>query len=347
MLPVLLVVSGRSANAPSSAPAASPASTPRPPASPPAASPPGAPFYSYGYLALTAALMVIYAIVSYVLPHSVLEIPLGLFALLFAPGYALAAPLFARQPGLSWTVNLPIVVGLSVVFNVLAGIALLLEGPGLTTWISAVIDLAAVVFGLLVFTAREATDPQPGTPPSVGEDLSRPLRSLRQRLRLTGYSRGQRAAAVTLLVLIVLVLGFIIYVAAAQPHEHLAVSFAMSGPGGTVSSLPSTGTNGSVLDVVLTVSNGATAQGLQIYVLSERVPSHGALTAVTWTQPLPLGNATYSTLILPLGAKQTATVPVMFDLSAAGNYTLTFTLENASGAPIQSFQLPLVITGAV
>jgi uncharacterized membrane protein len=352
MLPAFLVVPGQSAGGPPSTTTGGPVPAARRPVPTPATAPPQGRFYSYGYLVATALVMAVYAVVSYVQPHSVVDIPLGLFALLFAPGYALAAPLLARQPGLTAIVNLPIVVGLSVVFNVLAGIALLRVGPGLSTWDGAIIDLAATVLGLILFVARAAADPEVGPPPSVAQDLAGPLRALRQRLRLVGYSGGQRAAAVVLLVLIVAVLGFIVYVAVAQPHENLTVSFALYGPGGTVASLPSNGTNASVLGVVLTVSNGATAQTFQILVTSELVAHPNApLTSIPWSQPLPLGRATESVLALPLGAGKNTTVPVAFELTSAGNstmtfslYTVTFTLESAAGTPIQSLSLPLNIT---
>ena len=354
MLPVLLVVPGPPADAPPSTTGGDP--TPAPPrwVPPPVASPPEARFYSYGYLAATAALMAVYALVSFFAPHSIIEIPLGLFALLFAPGYALAALLFARQPGLTWIVNLLIVVGLSVVFNVLVGIALLRVGPGLSTWSGALSDLGAALFGLIVFTVREAADTQAGPPPAVTQDLAGPLRALRQRLRLVGYSPGQRAAAVTLLALIVVVLGVIVYVAVAQPHEDLAVSFAMYGPAGTVDSLPSSGTNSSVLGVMLTVSNNGTAQGFQILVVSETVAfPHAPLTTIPWSQPLPLGRATESLLAFTLGGGKNTSMPISFELTSAGNstmsftlYTVSFTLESAAGTPIQSFQLPLNITRA-
>src|SRR5579859_7984794 len=123
MLSVLLVAPGRSTGTESSASEAEPR------------------FYSVGYVAVSTALVAVYALVSYLQPHSLAEVPLGLFALLFAPGYALAAPLLARQPGLPWTLNLPIAAGLSVILNVLVGIVLLLVGPGLSIRYTAVADL--------------------------------------------------------------------------------------------------------------------------------------------------------------------------------------------------------------
>jgi uncharacterized membrane protein len=310
-------------------------------------SPPPARFYSYGYLVVTLAVMAVYAAVSFVRPHSILEIPLGLFALLFAPGYALAAPLFARQPGLPWTVNLPITVGLSVVVNVLVGIALLRVGPGLSTRDSAIADLAIVLVGLIMFVAREAADTEVGSASSMFQDITNPVRDLRQRLRFVGFSGGQRAAAVTLLVLITLVFGFIVYVAVAEPHPGLAVSFGMVGPDGTVASIPSNATNSSTLSVGLTVSNSATAQGFQILVVAETSPRHPSPTNVSWSLPLPFGRATQSVLAFPLGAGKNTTVPVSFTLvnvgNYVGNYTVTFTLESASGAPLKSLVLPLNI----
>jgi uncharacterized membrane protein len=359
MLPVFVAVPGSRTEVPPGAAYGDPSTAPRRPVPTAKASPSPPRFYSYGYLIVTAGLMAIYCLVTYFRPHSVVEIPLGLFALLFAPGYALAAPLFGRQPGLTWIVNLPITVALSVVFNVLVGIVLLRGGPGLRALDTAVVDLVATLFGLIVFTTREVLDPAPSPPSTVGEDLSGPLRVLGQRARMSGYSGGQRAVAVTLLVLILLVFGFIVYVAVAEPHKGLAVSLAMSGPGGTVASLPTNGTDSSVLTVVLTVSNGATAQVFEINVTSELTAHPNAVpTATTWAAPLSLGRATYSTTTLSfLGVGKNVTVPVSFVLTPAGTvkqspplngfyslYTVSFTLETTTGVAIQSLQLPLNIT---
>ncbi len=352
MLPVFLAVPGQPSTGSPSGTARTPVTGLAPSLPPRGGTAPRAPFFSFGYLVLTVALIGLYAILSFLGPHTILEIPLGLFALLFAPGYAIAALLFARQPGLTWAVSLPVTVGLSVVFNVLVGIVLLRVGSGLSTQLGALTDLAIDLFGLVLFGALEPGDAPVGKVSDVSEDLTGPVRALRHSLRFAGFSRGQSAAAVTLLVLILLVFGFIVYVAVSEPHRNLTVSFALYGPGGTVASLPSNATNTTVLGVVLTVSNDATPQGFQILVVSELVTHPNAPPKIIpWSQPLPLGQATKSLLALALGAGENSTVPVSFELTSAVNatlgynlYTVSFTLENATGVPLQSFQLPLNIT---
>jgi hypothetical protein len=359
MLSISLVVPGQSVSGPSSSTGAHQVYAPRPSVPPsPVAPRPGARFYSYGLLCVVVVLLAAYAVVSYVGPHSAVEVPLGLFALLFAPGYAVAAPLFVRQPGLPWTVNLPITVGLSVVINVFVGIALLEVGTGLSTIDTAAADLGIALVGLIAFIARESIEAPSGPSSTVTQDLSGPLRALSQRLRWGGYSRGQRWVGATLLVLILVVFGFIVYVAVAEPHKVQAVSFAIYGPSGTVLSLPSNGTNTSVLAVVLTVTNNATPHGFQLAVLSELVAHPNTPpTTISWSQPLPLGRATESVLAFSLGAGRSTTLPVSFVLFAPGTtpevnsttlryslYTVSFTLESATGIQIRSLELPLNIT---
>lgn len=290
-------------------------------------------FYRPEYLFGCAAAMILYLGVAVIVPTPVLEAPLGLAELLFVPGYAVGAVLFPGRSHLPWSASLAIVAGLSVAINIFLGLGALRLHDGLPPPLFATVASALALVALWV---RLRSDPVLAT-------------EARQRVadlgRMAGFTAGQRRGAFFLLAATAVVLVAIVYLSSVHPNVHPSETLALEGPGGSVATLPTTGSVRSVLAVWVSVTNGGAAQQLLLNVQSVNLSTNPAgYHLVPWSQPLALGNATQSSTAFNLLAAQTYVLNFTFSYSYPGVYAIYLTLSGAGGATARTAALTVQIT---
>jgi hypothetical protein len=292
-------------------------------------------FFRLRYVAALGILATAYLLTSVLAPTSILEVPLGLVTLFLVPGYAIASLVFGGHPRWPLSLLFAITVGWSVAFNIALGLALLSLGRGLPA-----VGFALASFGLsglaLAFGgARGLADPRR----SAGSPVT-------AALRFDGYGPGQRAVAGVLLAAIVVVFVAIVYFASVvPPGGALGLGLSLAGANGSTTSLPTAGSAGSSIEVLVTVQNNATAQSLSLVVRSATVGSTpSSYSTVPWGNPIALGNGTEASVAQSLAGSKSTTFPVYFDFAGAGAYTVTVLLENSAGSPFASVTWSLNIT---
>jgi len=281
-------------------------------------------FFRRSILLVVLVLALIYVAVTFLIPTYILELPLGLVVLLFAPGYAIGALVLGPRPRFPWSLTLPLVVGLSVGVNVALGLLLLAAGWGLPATVFAIVSFV-LVFSAFFFWPASAG---PGAP-------SRFRPYLRNELSLPGHTPPQKALAYGLLVAIVFVLIAIIYFASVTPSETPQVTLGITGAGGTNLNLPPYGTTGQNLSIWVLIGNNGTYQSLTL-VVESTLNNTTAIpyTTVNWTSPsvpLPLGNYVKSSDSVLLSPGESVTLKVHFTFAKIGGYLLYFVLEDSSG----------------
>jgi hypothetical protein len=312
-----------------------------------------------GYLLACVFGVIVYLIAAF-MRFGPLRVPLGLFVLLFAPGYGLAAVLFGTRTTLPWTVLFALSVAFSVVVNVLVGVGLLVASAGLPPTVFGLTAIITLALGLFVVISEGFARSSVARPPSTKVQTAWGL--LVREFSLPGFSPGQRAIAYSLLLAIFIILGSLAYAASApNPTSHPDVVFAVTGPGGSAANLPRTGTISgagfsSPLTAYVTITNNATAQVFQLHVQSSLSSSATGLQVRTpWSLPLnlsiaPLTSGTEWFTFLPLQPLQTLTLPVsfVFDQASAAQvpYLVHFILEQSNGVPIRSVGFSVTISSA-
>jgi len=275
-----------------------------------------------------------------------LTVPLGLLTLLFAPGYGIVAIGAGERKRWPWYFTLVVVVGLSVAFNVAIGLLLLLGNYGLLPLVLAISSLIVIFLGAVAQFARAS--------PSSDDRFATMVRS---ELSLKGFSAGQRAAAYTLLIALMLVLAGLTYIASVNPREKSDVSLGISGSQGSVASLPIRFPSMHPTTLVVTVGNNNTAQAWDLFVSASAtaegsplnnstVPPAVTAYSVNWSSPLFLGDGSFSETSLGEFAPNeviTLNVAVQFNATLTNhtgwttNYTVTFELiPAAGGSPVRS-----------
>lgn len=298
--------------------------------------PPGEPpstIYREGGLIAVFVLTVVYLAIVFVAPGSTVQLPLGVVELLFAPGYALGAVLFVRRPLLPLAAEFSVSVGLSVVFNVLIGLVLTLNGMGLAISYLAMADFAAVFVGLIVTVLAGNA---PGTQGVA--------RAVRRELRLPSVRPSYRPAVYALLVATVVAFGGLVYAGLSQPPAPPTSSLALYGSTGTTSSVPTNLTVAEVGLVYVEVHSGYAPGPVQLTAVAAEVGKVVNETSVPWSMPLEFYPGTTSSLPLSVTYGKSVTVSVTFEFPQPGNFTVTFSLEPTStGAPILSTGLGVVV----
>ncbi len=279
-------------------------------------------------LVVVFGLTVLYVAVVLLAPGSVLQIPLGVLELLFAPGYAIAAMVFVRRPLLPPAAEFSVSVGLSVVFNVLIGLLLVLFGAGVEINYLALADVAATLAGLAVYAAR-------GTSPGTHSLSS----AIRRELALPSVRPSLRPAVYALLIATLVAFSAVVYVGVSQTSSPPPTSLALLGPTGTTSSVPTALVVGQVGLVMVQVQDGYSPGALGLTAAAALVGVVPHNTSTPWSLPLTLYPGTTSTLALTVTYGGETTVNVTFEFPQPGNYTLTFSLGPMAGGP------PLLGTG--
>jgi hypothetical protein len=254
----------------------------------------------------------------------VAQLLLGLFVILVAPGYAVAALLFGRGTRLPWTVHVALIVGLSVIIEASAGILYFVSAHGGLT-INLLLGGLAYVLSLTATVVQWSR--------GMALDLSPVWEKLRRGVALPGFSAGQKVAAFSLFAAILVTFGAIGYLSTVHPEVQPPLSIAVFGPNGTTNTLPTGGSANQTLEVMVEIANDGTAQPLNLSVLStvtSAPPSPES--TIPWTMPLPLGPETLSSTTVFLAAGGSQTISVTFVFASPGDYTVTFTLQ-ASGGP--------------
>jgi uncharacterized membrane protein len=264
-----------------------------------------------------------------------IELPLGLLVLLIAPGYGIVTLGAGKRPPWPWYLTLILIVGLSVAFNIAIGLILLSLNYG----------LPAVVLGLATLLVDAAAAVRAWATPPMAPD-TRFESMVRREFRLPGFNPAQRAVAYTFLAAILIVLAGIAYLAIIQPRNTQDLAFSISGTGGNVTTLPTSGHTGNVLNVSVSIRNGAVAQTwkLELHAVNLTLPGTSFL-QVPWGGVLLLGNGgTESSIGIPFNAGQTKTELVGFEFSAPGHYNMNFTLNDLSGSPVRNASFSVSIT---
>jgi hypothetical protein len=279
-------------------------------------------FFRRSYLLVLTFLVAIYAVVVVVAPTPWVEVPLGLLVLLIAPGYAIGALAFGAKPRWPWSLTFPIVVGLSVAFNVALGLILLEFDLGLPPSAFGFVALLLLMLASLAWIANHPV-----------ETGSRFTSYLSDELGLPGLRPAQRAVGYALLLGIVLTLVLIVFIASMFPTPPSQITFGISGPGGPTTTIPSYGNISQNFSLAILIANNATAQQLTLKVLSsDSVTTPTNLTTVAWSpQPVALGPASLTSEPVDLNASQSLTVPFAFSFAHRDTYYLTFDLDDSTG----------------
>jgi len=293
-------------------------------------------FFRRRILLAFLVLALIYAVVTFVVPTYVLELPLGLFTLLLAPGYAVGSLVLGPKPRWAWSLMVPLVVGLSVAINVALGLLLLAAGWGLPPTIFALVSLALLLGATFFWPANAGPEAAPRFRPFLREELSLP-----------GHSPPQRTLAYGLLLAIVFVLVVIIYFASVAPSQTAQITFGITGAGGTNLNLPPHGTLGQNLSIWVLVGNNGSYQQLTVVVESMLNNSTPQLfTTTNWTSPavpLSLGNYVRASDVVLLTPGESLTLKVHFAFAKLGGYNLFFLLETSGGQLLRQASWSLVI----
>jgi uncharacterized membrane protein len=244
-------------------------------------------------------------------------IPLGLFVLFVAPGYALAALLFGGEREItSLPLNIALIVGFSLVVDVGIGtVALFFSIGPLSPIVGVEVALLCFIAVFVQFQRRHVLGRKTHTP------------GFWSWIELPGFTSSQRTTAYVLFVGVLVTFGVIGLLSTLQPSNTPDLSLAVLGPNGTTSTLPSSGSVNSTLGVLLLVQNNATAQSLVLSVNSSLIGGNPApSTSVPWVLPLQLAPGATSTEVLPLTHGETDSVAVSFQFADRGNYTISFSL---------------------
>lgn len=291
-------------------------------------------FRESGLIVVFLATLVYVGIV-FLTPGSPVRVPFGYFELVFAPGYALGALLFLRRPQIPPVAEFAVAVGLSVVYNVLVGLTLALLGVGLLIdWFL----LAEIVVVALALAAKLLAGPSAGVT-GAGS-------LLRREFRLPGVRPEYRRAVYVLFLATVVAIVAVVYLSVIQPPTSPSTSLALSGPGGTAASLPTSLRVGEVGLAVVFVANGHSGAPIELVVtaLFQGESPTSNLTAVPWSLPLTLANGTVSSLPLGLAYGQTTTLNVTFAFGETGAFSLGFDLEASGGSLLPPASLNLAVT---
>jgi uncharacterized membrane protein len=278
-------------------------------------------------------LVTIYAVVT-PFAGNPLDVVLGLFVLFIAPGYGFAAVLFgARTERPLLAASLAIVVGLSVAYNGGVGLLSLLGGYGLNPSIIGVAALLPTGLGAFVQVQRR-----------LRGSLQEPAHSVARSLRFPGFTTRQRQATWALLIASVIVFVAILYEATVVPPSHHGFSLAVTGPDGTTSTLPASGTINQTLSVLLTLRSEVSTPAAQLAVRTAVLGAgSNSTTVVPWSSPLALDGGIASSETLTLGAGSSLVVPVSFLFHHPGSYVVTFSFTSPGSPDVASTQLSEVI----
>jgi hypothetical protein len=294
------------------------------------------PFFRRTHLFVLALLAVVYLFTSVFLATPWVQVPLGLLILFVVPGYAIGWFALAARDRWPWTLTFALVVGWSAAINIALGIVLLALHRGLPPL--AFGSLATALIGV-----ASATELQRGAPRSTAVGTS----SLANAVRMTGYRPAQRVAAYGLLGAIGAVFVVILYLATVFPAATPAISFGITGYGGTSSNLPPAGAVNQTLDIDAVMQNNATAQTLDLEVRSATLGSSPSnYSVIPWSFPLVLGNGTSASLLVYLGSAQSKTIETVFEFPHAGRFVVQFLLATGFGAVLEQATWTVTIGAA-
>lgn len=277
---------------------------------------PGAPaIFDSTALVITTVLTLAFVVLAYYQVPWVL-IPLGLFVLFVAPGYAVDALLFGQRAVPSLAANIALVVGFSVLFNVVLGTVILLFA---ITPLAPLVGLGAAAMCTAATIVQVDRDRAAGA--------GHRTRRLRSFFELPGFTSPQRVAAYALFVGILFTFAAIGYLSTVQPGKAPDLSLGVVGPDGTTSTLPTSGTVNSTLTVLLDVQNNATTQSLLLSVNSSLVGTNETnWTSIPWAMPLQLAPQVTSSELITLTSGEAESVDVSFQFSTGGDYAVSFSL---------------------
>ncbi|MGA8511183.1 MAG: DUF1616 domain-containing protein [Thermoplasmata archaeon] len=290
--------------------------------------------YDAKLLMLATVLSGTYTIVE-LLVGGVPQLLLGLFVVLVAPGYAVAALLFGRASRLPWTVHFALIVGLTVVIEASVGTLYYFGTPGGQPLnnVLGVMATALCLVATLVQTTRGEV-----------QDLSPISEKFRRWTALPGFSSGQRVAAYSALTAILVIFGAIGVLSTVHPNGGPLLSIAVVGPDGTTTTLPTGGRTNQTLQVIVEVGNDGTPQSLNLTVSSALVGGAGGSSSIPWTMPLHLDSGTQSSVTVTLAGGASTMIPISFEFANPGGYSVTFTLQAPSGTSPAVAGLGLTIT---
>lgn len=313
-------------------------SEPRPPA-------PVVSYYRRSYLLTTTALVVAYTLLVAFRGPVLAQTVFGLFAFFVAPGYALGAVLFGRGTTIPPAAFFAIVIGLSVVANVMIGVIFLALGVGIPARILGAIDSTIVVLGFVVYELQQSVPPPaPATAVPAPAPVARP-HGLREILVPAGYTSSQRAAAYAIVVATIAVFGYIAYISTLHPTDSADVNLGVFGSGGSSDPLPQSAGVGQVVAVNVTLGNNASVLQadlvVQSYLNSTGPPA--TFTSIPWAGSLALGPGIESEDNLQLPADATVSLLIHFEFGQAGGYIVSISLELPSGAALRTVAFPITV----
>ena len=237
---------------------------------------------SYDLWLLLALAVVLPGLV--LLPIPLLRIPLGLVAVLFAPGYAISAALFAHKTDFDGIARMAISIGISAA--ILPLIALLLDVLpwGIRVWpmtISLMVVLFVAIGVSFVRRARISYD-----------EVARPVLEFHPRSWWRAQSRGTRLLTIGATVVICAVFAYGIALLTLPDSDAALTEFYVLGANGQAQDYPRETTTGKSMTVTLGITNRVgTAQRYRAEVRSgdKVLAKTDAVTlndGATWQQPV-------------------------------------------------------------
>ena len=290
--------------------------------------------YDAKLLFAAAAVCIVYLVVE-LLVGGPAQVLLGLFVILIAPGYGVAALLFGRGSRFPWGVQVAVIVCLGVVTEASIGVLYFVGAHGTLTLslLIGVLGYSLCIVASVVQLRRGRLRP-----------LSKVWERIRRAFALPGFTAGQRVAAFALLAAILMTFGTIGYLSTVHPEVQPLLSIAVLGPDGTTTTLPTVVSANQTAAVIVEVGNDGTAQTLNLTVLSELTSSSGSPESIIpWTMPLRLGPAIQSSTAISLAAGASNETTITFAFATPGAYSVTFTLQ----APGQSPAVDTVLSETV
>ncbi|MGI0132380.1 MAG: DUF1616 domain-containing protein [Thermoplasmata archaeon] len=300
-----------------------------PPGSAPAPS-----FYRYGHLLGLSLLAIFYLVILLAHVGGALQFLLGLAMLFFVPGYATGALLFRHASGLNAAGDFALMVGLSVLFNGIVGIALLVAHVGLNPADIASATIAVCALALL----RRGSRRESGGPSRLGPYL-------RREFGLPGLTASQRSMAYVLLLGIMVSLAGVFYVASLHPAQAPTATLLIGPETAFGGPVPASANVSQVVSVPVTIVNGPVGDNLTLSVISalSQQSSANATSMIGWDLPLHLAPGIGSLDIVSLGSSQSTSLNVSFEFQSAGIYTVQFALWPPSGGPLGTAELPITV----
>ena len=227
---------------------------------------------------------------------------LGLFLILFIPGYSLIAALFPRKDDLDGIERVALSFGLSIAVTPLIGLALNYTpfGIRLTPILISLSAFTIVMIIIAYFRRRIVPEGE-----KYYVNFGRSISSIKGMFK--GESKTSKLLSIILIISILLAIGTTVYIIIKPKQGETFTEFYILGPGGQASNYPTNLTVGQNASVIIGIVN------------------HEQKT-VEYNLVVTSNGAVMSNMNITLAEGNTTEIPYSFSSSTAGNKTIEFLL---------------------